>query len=315
MRTMTVTLNPALDKTASVDALLPGELNRMRDVIVDGAGKGINVSKVLRALGGESVATGFIGGGSGEEIIRSLDAWGIRHDFVRIAGTNRTNLKVLDRGNTRLTELNEPGPAIAPAEYAALLAKLEAFASPDALFVFSGSIPAGVGTDAYAQMLRLVRGRGARAFLDADGAVFKAAVVERPEFIKPNRFEILQYHGLVKDGWESTPNDVILRLCRGFIDGGIGRMAVSMGKDGALFVSADDAFLCPGLDVKLHSTVGAGDSLVAGMALGEARGLPWREAAALALATSAGAVTTEGTKPPSRDLVESLVRQVRFIEV
>ncbi len=311
MRIVTVTLNPALDKVGILDELRPGELNRMRDIVVDAAGKGINVSRVLASLGGESVATGFIGGGSGEEILRTLDAAGVAHDFVRIAEPNRINLKVLDRDNSRFTELNEPGPVISPEQRRALFAKLEAAAGPDALFVLSGSVANGMGAEVYADIIRMAHRAGAQAWLDADGEAFRLAIGELPEFIKPNRFEILQYHGLGPD----SGNDVILRLCRGFIDRGVKRMVVSMGKDGAMFVSRDEAFLCPGLPVKAHSSAGAGDSIVAAVLRSDALGKSWREAAALAMAVSAGSVVTIGTKPPPRELVEELLTKVRFIDL
>ncbi len=312
MNIVTVTLNPALDKTGVLDRLMPGELNRLRDITVDAAGKGINVSRVLAALGGNTVATGFIGGGAGEEILRSLDAEGIAHDFVRIAAPNRTNLKVLDEGS-RLTELNEPGPSIAREEYAALLGKLEARAAPGTLLVFSGSLPNGVGAEAYAEMIRMAKSRGARTFLDADGAAFAAAVTEGPEFVKPNMFELLQYCG--EDQETARDHGEILRLCRTLLAKGVGKMAVSMGREGALFASEEDSFFCPGLAVEEHSSVGAGDSFVASVALATAWGLPWRETAALAIASSAGAVTTAGTKPPPRELVDSLVPAVSFVDL
>ncbi|MDR0362008.1 MAG: 1-phosphofructokinase [Planctomycetota bacterium] len=307
MRVITVTLNPALDKTASLERLRPGELNRLRDVVVDAGGKGINVSKMIAALGGESLATGFVGGGSGEEIIRSLSAIGIRHDFIRVAAATRTNLKVLDRGGG-LTELNEPGPRIDSAEFRSLLEKLDALASSDALFVFSGSLPDGLGPQTYADMIRQVHQAGAKAFLDADGASFAQALVAKPDFIKPNRFELLQYFGLDSD--DGTED--LLPFCRGLLDKGIGRIAVSMGDKGALFVSHEDAFLCPGLAVSARSSVGAGDSMVGAIAHAAVSGLSWRDTASLAMAASAGAVTTVGTKPPSRELVDGLLPRVRF---
>ncbi len=295
-----------------LDSLRPGELNRMRDVTVDAAGKGINVSKVLAALGGESVATGFIGGGAGAEIVRALDAAGIAHDFVPVASPNRINLKVLDNG-ARLTELNEPGPTVSAEEYAALVGTLERLAGPDALFVFSGSIPNGVPVSVYGDLIRLVKRAGARVFLDADGAAFAAAVTEGPEFIKPNTFEILQYAGA--DAGAAADNREILRLCRSLLAKGVGRMAVSMGKEGALFASPEDAFFCPGLAVAAQSSVGAGDSVVASVAYAAERGLSWRETAALAMACSAGAVTTAGTRPPSRELVDRLLPSVTFVDL
>ncbi len=310
MQIVTVTLNPALDKTVVLDELRPGELNRLRDVVVDAGGKGINVSKMITALGGDSLATGFVGGGPGEEIVRALDGMGIRHDFIRIAAPTRTNTKVLDRGS-RLTELNEPGPAVSPAEFAALADKLKAVAGADTLFVFSGSLPNGVGPDSYRQLLDMVRPTGATTFLDADGDAFRRAVDAGPAFIKPNRFELFQYFGRE----ETDDTREVVGLCRQLLDRGVGRIAVSMGADGALFVSPDDVFVCPGLVVTAHSSVGAGDSMVGAIAYGTAEGMSWRDTARLAMATSAGAVTTVGTKPPGRDLVDELAARVTFTEV
>ncbi|MCC8109673.1 MAG: 1-phosphofructokinase family hexose kinase [Planctomycetes bacterium] len=310
MRIVTVTLNPALDKTVVLDELRPGELNRLRDVVVDVGGKGINVSKMIAALGGDSLATGFVGGGTGGEIVRALDGMGIRHDFVRIAVPTRTNTKVLDRGS-RLTELNEPGPTVGPAEFAALADTLTAAAGPYALFVFSGSLTNGVGPDSYRKLLDMVKPAGATTFLDADGEAFRQAVEAGPAFIKPNRFELFQYFG--QEETDDMRN--VAGLCRRLLDRGVGRIAVSMGADGALFVSPDDAFLCPGLPVAAHSSVGAGDSMVGAIAYGTATGMPWRDTARLAMATSAGAVTTVGTKPPERSLVDELAGRVTFTDL
>ncbi|MCD8352108.1 MAG: 1-phosphofructokinase [Planctomycetaceae bacterium] len=310
MRIVTVTLNPALDKTAVLDTLQPGELNRLRDVTVDAGGKGVNVSKMIAALGGESIASGFVGGGSGDEIAKTLSSLGINHDFLRIASPTRTNLKVVDQGS-RLTELNEPGPAVTSDEVEALRHKLQTYAGADSLFVFSGSLPSGVGKDIYRDLITLVRDAGATAFLDADGDAFAQAVDAGPSFIKPNRFELLQYF----DAGKSADTHTLVRLCRKLLEKGIGRIALSMGKEGALFVSGDDVFACPGLEVEAQSSVGAGDSMVGAVAYGTVNNLSWRDTAALAMASSAGAVTTVGTKPPCREVVDALLRQVRFVDV
>lgn len=307
MNIVTVTLNPALDKTAVVDDLRPGELNRLKDVIVDAGGKGVNVSRMIAALGGASTASGFIGGGSGEEIARALTSAGIAHDFVRIGGTTRTNLKVLDREN-RLTELNEPGAEISPDELATLRQRIGNMATPDTLFVFSGSVPRGVAPDIYAVLIREVRQRGARAYLDADGEAFRQALAAAPDFIKPNRHELLEYF----QAGEATDLRGLAGMCRKFLGLGAGSIALSMGVDGALFIASGETLYAPGLSVPVRSSVGAGDSMVGAMAFAAARGLPWREAARLAMAASAGAVTTAGTRPPDRALVERLATQVVF---
>ncbi len=307
MRIITLTLNPALDKTASLEELRPGGLHRLGETVRDAGGKGVNVAKTVAALGGSPLASGFAGGAEGTEILRVLDRLGIRHDFVRIAGSTRTNLKIIDR-NGRLTELNEPGPNISPGELTELEDRVRAWADRDSLFVFSGNVPGGVGPGVYARLIRLVHGAGGTAFLDADGAVFAAAVEEGPAFVKPNRFELFQYFG------EADRGDLadVLRLGKKLLDKGIPRLAVSLGSAGALFLGAGESYHAPGLAVEVRSSVGAGDSLVAAAAYAMARGLSWRDTAALALATSAGAVTTVGTKPPDKRLVEELLGRVEL---
>ncbi|MDR2044980.1 MAG: 1-phosphofructokinase family hexose kinase [Clostridium sp.] len=304
---VTVTANPALDKTAELGRLCPGELNRLRSLVLDAGGKGVNVSKMIAALGGFSLATGFVGGGSGKELIRILAERGISSDFVKVGAVTRTNLKILDCG-ARLTELNEPGIQVTDTEARLLTRKLAALAKPGAVFVLSGSLCGGVGTDFYARLIHGIHRKGGRAFLDADGEAFRAALAEKPDFIKPNLRELAEYFGIRGE----LPLDVSRELCRRLAEKGIPKLALSMGRDGALFVSGREAFYAPGLDVEARSPVGAGDCLVGAFAYATDRGEAWEEAAALAMAASAGAVTTVGTKPPSRQLVDQLRGEVKF---
>ncbi len=305
--TVTVTMNPALDKTAVIPALIPGGLNRLERVVLDAGGKGINVSKMIAALGGNSVATGFLGGGSGRELEAMLRLPGIEPDFITIAHTTRTNLKVLS-GDCGVTEFNEPGATVTAGEIAALREKLLALAGPGVTFVFAGSLPRGAGAGIYGQLIGEVKAMGASAFLDADGEAFRLALEAGPDFIKPNKFELLQYFG--EEGELSLQE--CAGLCRRFIESGVGLVALSMGGEGAMFVSKYEMLFSPALRVKVLSTVGAGDSMVAAFAYAFGKGMSLREAAALAMAASAGAVTTEGTKPPDRGTVDKLLKQVRL---
>jgi 1-phosphofructokinase len=306
---VTVTANPALDKTAELSELRPGELNRLHSLVIDAGGKGVNVSKMVSALGGFSLATGFVGGGSGDEIIRSLSDGGISSDFVKVGGVTRTNLKILDR-DAQLTELNEPGIQVTDTEARLLIQKLAALAEadPGTVFVLSGSLCGGVETDFYARLIRMIHQNGGLAFLDADGEAFRAALAEKPDFIKPNRHELAEYFGV--EG-ELSPDDS-LELCLRLAREGIPKIALSMGKDGALFVGGQEVLYAPGLKVEVRSPVGAGDCMVGAFAYATDRGEIWEEAAALAMAASAGAVTTTGTKPPSGQLVDHLRKAVRF---
>lgn len=302
---ITVTMNPAIDKTVEIDSLVEGGLNRIKKVEYDAGGKGINVSKTIRELGGHSIATGFLGGNNGKTIASVLKDKGIDSDFIWVDGETRTNTKVFEE-NGALTELNEPGPVITEEQIRALMEKLLGYAGIDTLFVLSGSIPAGVPKDTYARIIREVHKKGSKVLLDADGELFRLGVEAAPDMIKPNRVELEEYAGMDYRASE----EALLKIAEKFREKGIGTIAVSMGKSGAMFLLEDTAAKCPALNVKAHSTVGAGDAMVAGLAYAWDEKLPADEKIRLCIAVSAGAVTTIGTKPPAKELVEELKKQV-----
>lgn len=302
---ITVTMNPAIDKTVEIDQLLPGGLNRIRKVEYDAGGKGINVSKTIRELDGTSIATGFLGGNAGKTIQSVLGKKEIGNDFIQVDGETRTNTKVFEK-NGAVTELNEPGPVISEDQIHALLQKLEDYADDHTLFVLAGSIPAGVDRNIYAEITRLVHKKGAKVLLDADGELFRNSLEAVPDIIKPNRVELEEYAGF---DYRASQEE-LLNLARKIRQKGIGTVAVSMGKSGAMLVKDGYEVRCPALSVKAHSTVGAGDAMVAALAYSWDQGLDDDALTRLCIAASAGAVTTIGTKPPTRELVDQLAEQV-----
>ena len=304
---ITVTLNPALDKTARLDELQLGELNRLQDIVVDIAGKGISVARMVSVLGETPLATGFMGEGSGDFILNTLEELKIPSDFVKVKGDIRINLKVIDKKGC-LTEINEPGLIVTESDVLKLFERLAKKATPDTIFVMSGSRCQGVDVEIYARMIRLIHDYGAKAFLDVDGEAFEAALLEKPDFIKPNRHELLEFF---KISGELSLLE-LKELCEQLLGRGIPQMALSMGADGAMFLREDNCIYGKGLKVKCKSPVGAGDSLVAAIAYGTKKKLPWQEMARLAIAASAGAVITEGTKPPSRHVIEELLVKVEL---
>jgi 1-phosphofructokinase len=310
---ITVTLNPALDKTARVDVMKPNALNRLRNVTLNAGGKGVNVSAMIRALGGESIAVGFAGGGAGEELLSLIAQKGLHADFVPIAAVTRTNLKVIDH-NGALTELNEPGPHISGDEWAAMEQKLAGLTEKGSTVVLSGSLPAGLGKDTYQKLSAMLRQIGAAVFLDADGEAFKLALENGsdaiPDYIKPNRFELLQYFGLADD--DRVGDAKLTELCRSLLDKGIKLVALSMGGEGAIFANKNGVWRSPAVPVDLRSTVGAGDSMTGALVYGFAHALPNEQCFALAMASAAGTCTTEGTNPPDRALVDKLLEQTRI---
>ena len=302
---VTVTMNPAIDKTVDIDALERGGLNRIHHVELDAGGKGINVSKTIHELGGTSLATGFIAGNAGKIIRNVMEEWQIENDFIEVSGETRTNTKVFESSG-ELTELNEPGPGVEEKDIKALLEKLLGYAGEDTLFVLAGSVPQGVSKDIYREITNLVHQKGAKVLLDADGELFTNALDAAPDIIKPNRAELEQYAGMDYIASEQE----LLSVAQKLMEKGIGTVAVSMGKSGAMFLQEGYQVKCPGLKVKAHSTVGAGDAMVAALSYSWSQGMPMEETVKMCMAVSAGAVTTIGTKPPAKEVVSSLIEQV-----
>lgn len=307
---VTVTMNPAIDKTAELDQLEKGSLNRLRNCVSDIGGKGINVSKTIKAMGGESVATGFCGGSTGKLIEETLENIGIRSDFIRIGNETRVNLKIVE-GKGIVTEFNEPGPYVTLEEMEKLTEKLMSYAGEDTLFVFSGSIPRGIERDVYLKTILKVKEKGAGVFLDADGELFARGLEGKPDYIKPNRTELEGYYN--KD-YRATEEE-LLAMGKDLLEKGSALVAISLGQMGALFLTKELTLKCPGLKVEAHSTVGAGDAMVAALVYSLDKKDDLTESVRLAMGASAGAVTTQGTKPPSRELIEELKKKVEIIRL
>ncbi len=309
---ITVTLNPALDKTATILPLVAGGLNRIQKSELDAGGKGINVSKLIATLGGTSLATGFVGGSTGDALISMLDQLSLTHNFMQVQGSTRINLKLLDEVHG-ITEVNDPGIAVTKEEESQLLELLLSYAqhNSQSLFVLAGSMHAGAEPDFYKQLTQSLKAQGARVFVDADGEAFAQALEASPDFIKPNKEELLRYFN--RESTEDVSIDTLIALCRQLIqDKGVGLIGLSLGADGAIFVNATQCFVAPALKVQASSTVGAGDSMVGAVAYAMEQGYSLEDTVRLAIASSAGAVTTQGTKAPSLKLIMTLQEQVSF---
>ncbi len=309
---ITVTLNPALDKTATIAPLVPGGLNRIQKSELDAGGKGINVSKLIATLGGKSLATGFVGGSTGDALLSMLDTLSLAHNFVRVQGSTRINLKLLDTTNG-ITEVNDPGIAVTKSEEAKLLDILSGYITQDArsIFVLAGSMHAGAAPSFYKELTQNLKTQGASVFVDADGEAFASALEAAPYFVKPNKEELLHYFR--HESTQSVSTDELIGMCKQLVHKkGVGIVALSLGHEGAIFVTEAQCLVAPALKVAVSSTVGAGDSMVGAVAYAHEQGLSLEDTLRLAVASSAGAVTTEGTKAPSLELITSLREQVVF---
>lgn len=307
---ITVTLNPAIDKTATISDFAAGEVNRMEALRTDIGGKGINVSKCLKELGCESVAAAFWGGDSGRSAERELREAGIGSLPVWTTGSTRTNLKIIDPKKGQNTDINEPGPQIQPEERDHLVGRLDEKLAEGDILVLAGSIPRGMPSSIYRDLADRYKARGVKVFLDADGESFAEAVTAAPYLIKPNIDELSRFAGRKLRGAKD-----ILSVAQPLLQQGIRRIVVSMGAQGAMFLQAGRIFIAASVNVQVQSTVGAGDSMVAALAYGEARGLSEAQTCKLAMAMGAASVMCSGTQAPKANVVEELYHMVNIIEL
>lgn len=302
---ITVTCNPALDRSLTVPQFTADAVNRATGSRLDPGGKGVNVSKVLSALNAESIATGYLGGNAGSAIASALDALGIRHDFVRVSGETRTNLKIYDPVRTTYTDINEPGDPVSAEDIAKLEEKLLSLAKPGDLVLFAGSAPKGLAENATATWAAQLKERGVLVAADQDGGQLKAMLAAKPFLIKPNDHELKELLGL-PDIELTTLSQAALQLVRG----GIARVAISLGARGALFADGQGVLYAEGLRVDAVSTVGAGDALTAALLYAVEQKLSREDTAKLAVATATAKVTCPGSSPPSMEMIHRYRDQV-----
>ena len=303
----TVTLNPALDKTVEIPGMALDTVNRITSMRTDPGGKGINVSKVIAKLGGESCAVGILGGESGRTLLAALEREGLRTHFRFVEGQTRTNLKIIDRALHTNTDINEPGLTVSPADLDALLRDLLGMVREGDIVVLAGSLPQGAPQDTYRVWTAACREKGARVCLDADGVLLAEGLKAAPYLIKPNEDELSR---LV--GHRLTDTDELIAEGRRLLKGGVTRVVISLGERGALYLRGNEVLYAKGLSVPVGSTVGAGDSVVAALAYADSLGMSDEDAVRLSTATGAANVMCSGTQPAEREAVEKLLSQVKI---
>lgn len=257
----TVTFSPALDYTMTFDSLIPGHVNRAQEVTITAGGKGINVSKVLKNLGIKSRILGFTAGFTGREIEESLSKSGLSTDFIRLQkGLTRINVKLLEN---ETTDLNAPGPEITEADMKKFMSKLDELKKGDIL-VLSGSIPHRLPDYTYALIMEKLEGRDVRIIVDASGQLLLRTLPCRPFLIKPNIDELEELFSIHIE----TKADVI-RYALTLRELGAANVLVSLGPAGAILAGSDDRiYECAAPSGIPRSTVGAGDSMIAGFLYG-----------------------------------------------
>lgn len=281
---VTVTLNPAVDKTYNTGRILLGDVNRMRSAFSVAGGKGINVAKILRQFHLPVAVMGFLGGYSGRMIEDTMLKMGAECHFTRTKKDTRTSINILgDDGY--VTELLEPGPDISEKELDNFLKEFEYCLEGGELFVLSGSVPGGVPPDIYARLIRRCREEKRKVFLDTSGELLRAGIKEKPYLVKPNKKE-LEYIA----GRKLMDREDVIWEAKKLVEQGIEKVVVSLGKEGLIYADRSRVLFEPAKAVKAVNTVGCGDSVVASLCMSEAGGddcqLALRKAAALAAANA-----------------------------
>ena len=305
VRVATVSLNPAIDQTASVPNFTAGAVNRVEREQSDAGGKGVNVASFLAHTGHAVAVTGLLGSDNATLFERLFDENRIVDRFVRLRGSTRVNVKIVDTANDRVTDINFPGLRPAPADLAALTAAVDALAETAEWFVLTGSVPADVPSNFYATLIARLKARGRSVLLDTSGPPFAAAVGTAPDAIKPNIDELQELIGR-----KLSDDDAIVEAARSLLARGIRTVAVSMGPRGALFVEDGAAVLAVPPKIAVKSTVGAGDAMVAGLIAGKLQGLDLGECARLGTVYSLGALGQIGPRLPAPEILRTYAPEV-----
>uniref|UniRef100_UPI003F4C2D0E 1-phosphofructokinase n=1 Tax=Brachyspira catarrhinii TaxID=2528966 RepID=UPI003F4C2D0E len=284
----TLTLNPAVDYYMDMNKLEEGELNKVNTSYTLAGGKGINVSKVLKNFGIESVALGFCGGFTGEYIKSDLNKYGIKDNFISLAENTRINVKI--KTEKKETEIMGKSPKILQENIDQLLSIIDNNIQDNDILVLSGSVPSSVKEDIYKDIIQKTKLKNnVKVILDSRETAFKIAVKENVFLTKPNRKELSEYFGRdIKTVYD------IITYARQLVEDGSDNVLVSLGKDGSALVTKEGSYIGNAPEGKLVSSVGAGDAMVAGIVYGISKNLSILDSYKYAIASGTATAFSEG---------------------
>ena len=287
---LTVTLNAAIDKRYVVSDFAVGEVNRVKECAYVAGGKGLNVSKTAVIAGAEVLATGFVGGHAGEYIIEAVEQQKVLTDFVKVPGESRSCINIYDEVNKTQTEFLEPGITVSKEDQDKFCEKFKELLPKCDVVAMSGSVPKGVGTDMYPKLVKIAKDAGKKVIVDTSGALLTEVAKSQPNMVKPNIDEIR-----LLTGRHIETRDELIEAGIELQKSGIERVVISLGGDGSLMFTDDGVFKANVPKIDAVNTVGCGDCMTAGFAIGFERGMSPEEAHRFASATSAAAAMTEET--------------------
>lgn len=303
----TISLNPSIDRTVTVDSFVQGGLNRVVSTQSVAAGKGINVALAAAALGVDAECIGFMYREGSKLFEKRLMVNSTAYNFVWCEGSVRTNIKVFDRSKGEVTEINESGAKVTEDDLQRMSELVTRHAENTDYLVLAGSLPPGCPSDYYRTLIQSVEGLGCRCILDADGERLRYGLEAQPYMIKPNRYELEMI-----TGQELKSLQDIRRAAQKFIDMGVSVVAVSLGAEGAMITDGSEAFYAPRMNIEVKSTVGAGDSMVAGLACGFIGDNSLEDCFRMGVASATARCVTEGFKVIDKTVYKALLDMVRL---
>ena len=305
---VTLTMNPALDIATSTDRVEPTHKLRCSVPRYDSGGGGINVARAVHALGGDAVAIFPVGGPAGEMIRQMLQQEGVAHHAIPISGFTRESLAVEELTSGKQFRFILPGPELSPADQERCLDQLSTAAEGAQYIVASGSLPPGVPDGFYARVAELARLQGTRVVIDTSGAALKQAGLGI-YLLKPSLRELTDLTGreIRNERDEELAARQVIKQGRCEI------LVLSLGAQGALLATAEECERFAAIPVDARSTVGAGDSMLAGIVLGLSRGLSLRDAVHFGMAAGAAALLGSGTQLCRRNDVERLYAEREYL--
>lgn len=305
-KVVTITLNPALDLTGSLNSLNVGTVSLVNEGSLHAAGKGVNVAKVLSDLGAEVTVTGFLGKDNQEMFCQLFEEIGATDEFIRINGSTRINVKLVET-NGEVSDINFPGVSVTEADIAAFEATLDRLAEEHEFFVLAGSLPSGISPSLCASWIEKLHSLGKKVLFDSSRDALAAGLDAHPWLIKPNDEELSQFVGRELE----TP-----QACREaaseLAEKGIENIVVSMGANGTMWLNQGQWLHAQPPRMSVVSTVGAGDTLVAGLCWGHMQNMEKESLITFATALSAMAVTQVGVGVTSESQLTTLQKQIQL---
>lgn len=301
----TVTLNPCIDKTIEVEALLRGGTNKVINTRNDISGKGINVNIVLQHLGVKNTAIGFNYGDDSTKFLGFLNELGCEHSFVEVKGTLRTNVKIFEHDTSMMSEFNEKGGEVSTEDIDHFMEILEKQLEESTILVVNGSVPPGVPVDIYKRMIEIGNKKSVKVIMDASGSLLQEGIKAKPFLIKPNEEELsLTYNRKLNS------LDDVVELARKVVKEGVHYVCVSRGSSGAIFVTESTTYVAAPLSLEVKGVQGAGDSMVAGFCYALQQGMDDETIFRHGVACASASLLHPGTQLCSKQEMEELLPRI-----